>query len=105
MAKIYKILTEQEWNNFKEEGSFQGSLFDKKDGFIHLTFAHQYLAKMAKYFKGINPIYLVTIDPELLDEKNSLKVEANKMGGEKYPHIYGQIPIKAVISYEIIDSQ
>ncbi|WP_019216600.1 DUF952 domain-containing protein [Legionella tunisiensis] len=98
MTFVYKILTVEEWNAFEESGSFEGSVNDKKDGFIHLTFEHQYPAILEKFFKGINEVVLVEIDSRLL-EKDTLKIEANKPGGEKYPHLYSILYMKAVTSH------
>lgn len=98
MTSVYKILTVEEWEAFEKSGSFEGSATDKKDEFIHLTFEHQYPAILEKFFKGVDQVVLVEIDSRLL-AKNALKVEANKPGGEKYPHLYDSIPAKAVTSH------
>ena len=98
---IYKILTPAEWEAFQQSGNFAGSDLDKKDNFIHAAFNDQYPRLIEKFFKDVRPIVLVKIDATKL-EKGILKVEANKPGGEKYPHIYGTIPYSAVISSEVM---
>lgn len=100
--EIYKIMTTKEWELFQNNGYFEGSQIDKADGFIHAAFKEQYPNIIKKYFKGISPLFLVKIDTKLLPE-DSLKVESNKSRGNKYPHVYSSIPLKAVVSYEIID--
>ena len=99
---IYKILTPKEWDDFKESGNFTGSALDIKDGFIHAAFNDQYPRLLNKFFEGIRPVVLVSIDVSLL-QQGSLIVEANKKGGEKYPHVYDAIPHTAVIAYEFIN--
>ncbi len=102
MEIIYKILSIQEWQDFQKNGYFKGSKMDEKDGFIHASFKDQYPAIMDKFFANIRPLVLVKINTKLL-EANCLKIEANKPGGNKYPHIYEAIPLESVISYEVIN--
>lgn len=98
---IYKILTPKEWQDFQNNGYFKGSQLDQKDGFIHAAFENQYLAIIDKFFEDVRPLVLLKIDSKLL-AKDCLKIEANKLGGNKYPHLYGEIPFNAVVSYEIL---
>lgn len=102
MSKLYKILTIKEWENFQREGNFSGSPLDKQDGFIHASTEDQYKRTIDKFFKDIRPLILVEIDPKLLPS-NTLRFEANKPGGDKYPHIYGNIPLTAIITHKAID--
>ncbi|MGL5742948.1 MAG: DUF952 domain-containing protein [Legionella sp.] len=102
MTSIYKILTQKEWNDFASNGFFEGSALDKKDQFIHLAFEDQYPALLEKFFKGVDQIVLVEINPTKLPPLK-LKIEANKVGGEKYPHLYSTIPASAVVDHEVLD--
>lgn len=56
---IYKILTPAQWQAFQENGCFQGSQADQKDGFIHTSFADQYSTTIKKFFEGVRPLILV----------------------------------------------
>jgi uncharacterized protein (DUF952 family) len=102
MGKLHKILTVKQWEDFQREGIFSGSPLDQQDGFIHASTQDQYQRTIDKFFKDIRPIILVEIDPKLL-QADTLKVEANKPGGDKYPHIYGDIPLAAIITHKVID--
>ena len=99
---LFKILTPEEWHQFQQDKVFKGSPLDLKDGFIHIAFAEQYPQILAKFFKDRRPVILLKIDAKLL-KPGALKVESNKPGGEKFPHIYGEIPFAAVISHEVLD--
>ncbi len=101
MGNIFKILTPSEWEAFKHDGSFRGSPMDLKDGFIHASLDDQKERILQKFFKGIRPVVMIEINPKLLTE-GSLKIEANKPGGDQYPHIYRQIPLTAVIGHRVI---
>ncbi len=76
---IFKILLPQEWEKFKNEGKFFGSIDDQRDGFIHLATAEQLSIVLEKYFKDI-PVYIAEYNPE--DFGENLKWESG------YPHLY-----------------
>lgn len=98
---IYRLLTPTEWATFQKEGTFKGTQWDQKDGFIHASFKEQSPTTLEKFFKDVRPVVRVEIDTRLLAPA-ILKVEANKPGGAVYPHIYGDLPLKAVTQYEIL---
>ena len=50
MSKIYKILTEEEWQTSKSLGFINTDL-DKEDGFIHCSTAKQLALTLHLYFK------------------------------------------------------
>jgi len=49
---IYKVLTEQAFTESWSQGRFAGSAADVRDGFIHLSAAHQLEATLAAHFAG-----------------------------------------------------
>lgn len=100
---IYKILLPSEWEQFQKNKVFTGSTFDKESGFIHCSTHEQISRILNKFFSATRPVYLLTIEKgKLLEAK--LVFEANKPGGEEYPHLYGSIPLAAVIKIEKIIS-
>jgi uncharacterized protein (DUF952 family) len=101
MDIIYKILSPFEWEEFQNKTIFYGSELDLKDGFIHCSFENQYLGVIKRYFSDQCPLILLLIHTECLSP-GSVKVEANSPGGEKYPHIYGPVPLKAVLSSKVL---
>lgn len=98
---LYKILTPDEWDKFQQDKVFKGSALDVKSGFIHIAFVDQYPPILEKFFKDQRPLILVKVNAKLL-KPGTLKIEPNKPGGEKFPHIYGEIPLEAVISHEVL---
>ena len=100
---IYKILTPQEWSSFQKDRVFKGSPMDQKDGFIHAALADQYPRLVEKFFKDIRPLVILKINTTFL-KPGSLKIESNRPGGDEYPHIYGDIPLEAIISHEILEN-
>jgi uncharacterized protein (DUF952 family) len=90
MNLLYKIVGNQEWQEAAAKGVFEGSAVDRRDGFIHLSAAHQVRATAAKHFGGQPDLVLVGFaDTDLAQ----LKWEASR-GGELFPHVYGPIATK-----------
>lgn len=90
---LYKIMSRQEWERAQAQGIYEGSEADRRDGFIHLSAAHQVRATVHKHFLGKTDLLLLSVREEDLGQ--SLKWEASR-GGDLFPHIYGPLPISAV---------
>ena len=92
---IYKILSANQWKEAQSAGAFSGAPVDLADGFIHFSTAEQAEETARKHFKGQDDLLLATIDEELLGEK--LRYEPSR-GGQLFPHLYGPMPLAAVIN-------
>ena len=73
---------------------FRGASFDTRDGFIHFSSAGQVRATAAKHFLGVGDLVLIAIDADALGD--ALKWEVSR-GGEPFPHLYGELPLGAVL--------
>jgi uncharacterized protein (DUF952 family) len=92
---IFKILRRSEWDEARLSGAFFGSPDDKRDGFIHFSAAHQLRATAEKHFAGEAGLILLGVDPDALGD--ALKWEVSR-GGDKFPHLYAELPLNAVAS-------
>jgi uncharacterized protein (DUF952 family) len=92
---IYKILREPEWQSAREDGVFNGSADDKRDGFIHLSRGGQLKATFEKHFAGAEDLLLVALDAGTFGPE--LKWEISR-GGDHFPHLYGPLKLTSVIS-------
>jgi uncharacterized protein (DUF952 family) len=90
---IYKICTASEWAEAERDGIYRGSAADRKDGFIHFSTAEQAAETAAKWFAGQRDLVLVAVDAGALGDK--LKWEPSR-GGALFPHLYGDLDVKAV---------
>ena len=90
---LYKIMSKQEWKTAQAQGIYEGSEVDRRDGFIHLSAAHQVRATAQKHFSGKADLVLISIREENLGP--SLKWEASR-GGDLFPHIYGALKLDAI---------
>jgi uncharacterized protein (DUF952 family) len=98
--RFFKILTPMQWQCFQKERVFLGSDLDQQDGFIHLSFHHQWNRTWQKFFNS-EESYLLEIDGNTL-RPDFLKIESNRPGGEKYPHYYGNILLSSVTAHQLI---
>ncbi len=94
MTRIYKISGRKAWNDALQSGVFTGAPVDIADGYIHFSAAHQVHETATKHFRGQPDLILATIDSSLLGD--ALRWEASR-GGELFPHLYGPLPMRAVI--------
>ena len=94
---IFHICRSDEWHSAIERGMYSGSSQDKKDGYIHFSASNQVIESAAKHRAGQKGLVLLTVDGDLLEL--SLKWEAAR-GDELFPHLYGDLPINAVLKAE-----
>lgn len=81
------------------EQSTRGRTLDD-EGFIHCSLRHQLLPVAQALYGDVPALDLVVlvIDSDLLDVP--VRYEAAVPGDEEYPHIYGPVPLTAVIATE-----
>lgn len=94
ITTAFKILTTEQWAQFQTVGIFHGAPVDLADGYIHLSTTDQLQETLDKHFAGQEALVIVEVDLASLGE--SIKWEVSR-GGALFPHIYGPLPISAVI--------
>ncbi len=97
-ATAYKILTAGQWAHFRRHGVFHGAPVDLDDGYIHLSAADQSQGTLDKHFAGQENLVIAEVDLTLL--KDVIKWEPSR-GGALFPHIYGDLPIHAIMGHLI----
>ncbi len=96
-ATAFKVLTAQQWADFERERVFRGAPVDIADGYIHLSTAGQLETTIAKYFAGETGLMIAEVDLVLLGD--AIRWEPAR-GGDLFPHIYGALPIEAVVGLQ-----
>jgi uncharacterized protein (DUF952 family) len=74
---------------------FRGSPADIADGYIHLSRGSQLAETVDKHFSGVDGLVLVAVDLSRLGD--AVRWEPSR-GGQLFPHIYGLLPVDAVVS-------
>lgn len=97
MELIYKISPLSLWKDAQAKGGFEGSDVDRADGFIHFSTKPQVAETAAKWFSGRSDLTLIGVDPKKLGPL--LRYEPSR-GGALFPHLYGTLPLDAVVFAE-----
>lgn len=92
---LFHILKKSEADAAKEAGVYLPATF-ADEGFIHCSYDHQVCRVAAHFYKGQENLVLLEIDKSLLSSK--VIDEDLYDAGENFPHIYGELPWRAVTS-------
>jgi uncharacterized protein (DUF952 family) len=92
----FKVLTADQMASLEQEGRFEGAPVDLADGFIHLSTAAQLTETVDKHFAGQVDLHVAAVDLAVLGE--AVRWEESR-GGQLFPHIYGVLPLSAVVAY------
>jgi uncharacterized protein (DUF952 family) len=96
-SRIYHMCRYQEWRAAEAAGVYRGSSQDKADGFIHFSTASQIVESAARHRAGQDDLMLLAVDPGQLGD--ALRWEKSR-GGQLFPHLYGDLPLEAVVTAE-----
>lgn len=101
MAELfaYKVLTREQWEAFRAADEFAGAPVDLADGYIHLSAKAQTAETVAKHFGGQDDLILAMVDLAALGDK--VKWEPSR-GGQLFPHLYGVLPMSAVVTKAVL---
>jgi uncharacterized protein (DUF952 family) len=90
---LFHITTELAWAAARETGKYRAASLET-EGFIHLSTGDQWPRTLVRWFPGRGDLVLLTIDPARLEET---EVRYEPAHGEDFPHLFGALPIHAVI--------
>ena len=94
MMTIFHITSGAAWNLAKAEGRYTADSL-ATEGFIHCSTAEQFIWVANQRFVGRTDLVLLHIDPAKLTAD---VVYENLEGGTRlFPHVYGAIPVSAII--------
>ena len=96
----FKVLTADEMSALERDGGFAGSADDRRDGFIHLSTAAQLTATVDKHYAGETNLHVAEVDLAALAD--AVRWEQAR-GGDAFPHLYGDLPLDAVVAYSPLE--
>ena len=103
-AYILHLTERSLWEAARERGAYEISTRGRtlqEEGFIHCSTRAQ-LPTVAAFlygsYDGPDDLVVLVVDPQRLDVP--LRYEAVKPGGEEFPHVYGPLPVSAVVDVE-----
>ncbi|HYF47662.1 MAG TPA: DUF952 domain-containing protein [Acidimicrobiales bacterium] len=92
MPLLHHVMTPEGWVRFQERGTSEQSTRDltlAEEGFIHCSYEEQLEGTLRRFYADLPEVVVLTLDPDRIDAE--VKVE----GG--FPHVYGPLPIEAVV--------
>ena len=87
--KVYKVLTQAEWERAQQRACDPGAPIDVRDGYIHLSTKAQLSETLRLHFKGQEPLTLLAFEADELPE---LRWEPSR-GGDLFPHLYAPLEV------------
>jgi len=98
VPEILHIATPSEWTAARRTGQIAPpGLAD--EGFVHCSTRAQLAGTLERHFAGAGPLVLLVVDEAAI--AGDLRWEEG-LPGERFPHVYGAIPVTAVVAVEQI---
>lgn len=101
---IFHLTMASDWKQSEANGEHRVSgrgMTLESQGYIHLCYPDQLSGVVSRYWGDLtDPVCLLTVDPLLLPVP---VVAENTTGGtELFPHLYGPLPISAVVAVRLL---
>lgn len=105
MGLVWHLALTADWDAAHDQGAYAVStrgLTLGQVGFIHCSYAHQVAGVVARFYADETaPLTLLGIDPDRLAAAGiEVRAEPGDPAhpeGERFPHVYGAIPVGAVV--------
>lgn len=94
MNIIFHITTQEAWEQAQQAGEYRPISLEN-EGFIHFSTAAQVAATAGRYYRGQQGLVLLAVDADRAPVE--LRWETPPAGGERFPHLYGPLPLGAVL--------
>lgn len=102
---IFHLALRAEWEAAGATGEYRVSTLGRtldEEGFLHASYRHQWAGVRSAFYSAVDePMVLLEIDPDRLDAP--VVVEAPDGSAEAFPHIYGPLPVRAVVGVHPLD--
>lgn len=100
MADLLHVTTAEEWAAAQQAGRVAPPSL-ASEGFVHCSTRDQLATTLARHFTGAGELTLLVLDAGALGAE--LRWEESHPG-ERYPHVYGPIPVAAVTAVEVVSA-
>ncbi|MES4888838.1 DUF952 domain-containing protein [Streptomyces sp. NPDC096012] len=104
LPRIFHVTERALWEAAHERGTYEMSTRGRtlvEEGFIHFSTREQ-LPRVAELlygdYAGPDELVVLVVDPARVGVP--VKYEAVRPGGEEFPHVYGPVPVDAVVDVE-----
>jgi len=96
--RIYHVADRSHWRDAHAAGEYRRSTRDQsfdEVGYMHCANADQVRGVLERYYQGVDDLVLLTIDADAVADV--LRDENTSGGTELFPHLYGPLPLVAVL--------
>lgn len=93
MTRLFHITTREAWAEAQRVGAYRAPSLDT-EGFLHLSTERQWLKTANRFFLGQLNLVLLELAPERL----TAEVRFEPADGDEFPHLYGALPVAAVVA-------
>lgn len=96
---LFHVALPEDWAAAEQSGEYPMStrgLALADVGFVHLAYEHQYPGVLERYYPDRPDAVLLVLDPRQLGAE--VREEAAEPDGEVFPHLYGALPVDAVVA-------
>lgn len=97
---LYHLALPDDWSEAAATGRYRWStraMTVADVGFVHLSHRHQVLATAGRFYGDCAELVLLQLDRAAL---GSPVIEEPAPSGERFPHLYGELPVAAVVRAE-----
>ncbi len=99
MGELFHLVTPGELAGATALGCYLPASLES-EGFVHLSEAAQLPDSIARHFVGVVDLVVLRLDASALDD---VRYE-DLYGHGVFPHLYGPVPLDAVLSIESVDA-
>ncbi len=93
MAALFHLVDPQVWAATRDDYR-PPSL--GREGFVHLSFADQVADTANRHYANAPALVVLEVDPARLSAE--VKLEDSYGAGRSFPHLYGPLPVSAVVA-------
>jgi uncharacterized protein (DUF952 family) len=101
VATVHHVMTPEDWAAFQAAGSSAVSTRGRtleEEGFVHCSHAEQVDGIVEAFFGDLPRVVVVTLDTDRMGAP--VVVEEASDGAGRFPHVYGPLPLEAVVGVE-----
>jgi uncharacterized protein (DUF952 family) len=102
-VRIYHVTTRAVWDEAVRAGVYEMSTRDvslAEQGFIHCSLVHQLSDVVDRLYGDVGDLVVLAVDPDRLDVP--VRYEAVPDAAQEYPHVYGPLPLAAVVEVRAV---
>lgn len=99
--RLLHLALAEDWAAAEHDGDYRVStrgLRLEQQGFIHLSFPHQIAGVAQAFYRDAGELVVLEVDESRLDQDVVVEPGTGAPDGELFPHLYGALPVAAVIA-------